>query len=434
MKEIKRLRFKFIASNMVMVTLVIALAFFAIGYFTKNRIEQNNRDLLGQVASNGMVPQFFEGGMENRIPYFTITIDGNHQVTMIEGQYNIYPDDEFLERLAMESIRAAEDQGIMDRYRLRYMRMPFESGYKISYLDTSIEDAFATNMWRALGIIGFLAWLVFFGVSWLLSKWAVYPVGESIRREKQFVADASHELKTPLTVIMANAQLLSGQSGADEKDTRRWTANIQQEAKEMKKLVEEMLLLAKNEACHGESTKVRCNFSDIVIETVLSFESVFYQMNKDLSSNVEEDIYVWGEENQLTKLLRILLDNAGKYSSENGSIRVTLNRMGKKRLKLCVSNTGDPIPEDKKKEIFQRFYRGDGSRSDKKGYGLGLAIAKTIADNHKASLYVESEDGINSFYLEMSVGSRLRDKIDEWLKKILKKTAAKKPKINKNMS
>ena len=215
MKEIKRLRFKFIASNMVMVTLVIVLAFFAIGYFTKNRIEQNNRDLLGQVASNGMAPQFFEGGMENRIPYFTITIDGNHQVTMIEGQYNIYPDDEFLERLAMESIRAAEDQGIMDRYRLRYMRMPFESGYKISYLDTSIEDAFATNMWRALGIIGFLAWLVFFGVSWLLSKWAVYPVGESIRREKQFVADASHELKTPLTVIMANAQLLSGQSGAD---------------------------------------------------------------------------------------------------------------------------------------------------------------------------------------------------------------------------
>lgn len=402
MKEVRRLRIKFVVSNMIMATLVIGLAFLAVGYFTKSRMDQSNEQMLRQAAAAESMPEFWDTG-EVRAPYFILITDGNNEIVRVEGQYGQGPDEAALERLAAQSLAAAADRGILELYQLRYLRRPLENGYRIAYMDTSMGDAFAEGMWKNLAIAGTAVWLALFAVSWMLSGWAVAPVGQSIKREKQFVADASHELKTPLTVIMANAQLLAEQERPADRNGARWLANIVQEAGDMKKLVEEMLALARSEARSGERPHGVCCLSDAVIESVLSFEAVFYQGNKELRSDVEEDIWIRGDEEQLKQLMRILLDNAEKYSPEGGSARICLERTGGRKVRLTAANTGTEIPEEKRREIFERFYRSDGARSDRKGYGLGLAIAESIVERHRGRIWAESSEGENRFIAEFSV-------------------------------
>lgn len=399
MKELKWLRIKFVLSNMGMVTVVIALAFLAVGYFTQYRMDQNNERMMWEAALYGQEGFALDAGRV-RMPYFILVTDGDNQVVRVEGQYSPGRDDELLNRLAVQSIDADSDGGFLEMYQLRYLRRPFEEGYRIVYLDTSLGDSFAESMWRSLGMIGLAVWLVLFGISFVLSKWAVDPVRQSIQREKQFVADASHELKTPLTVIMANAQLLGEQDPPKDEDGRRWLSNILQEAGEMKRLVEEMLALARSEAAAVRPLRESCCLSDVVIESVLSFEAVFYQDHRELCSDVEENIRVRGDEKELGSLLRILLDNGEKYTPAGGRTSVRLERTGVRRVRLTVANTGEEIPADKRKEIFERFYRSDGSRSGGEGYGLGLAIGKSIVERHRGKIWAESSRGENRFIVE----------------------------------
>ncbi len=403
MKELKRLRIKFIISNMAMVTLVIGLAFLTIGYVTKSRVDAANEQILERMYSEN-IQDFFSAPEEMRMPYFIVVTDQKNQIIRVDGQYRLEPEDEFLRYLAAASLAAADDRGFLEDYHLQFARRPFESGYIITYVDTSLGQSYSDGTWRTLAIIGTAVWLSLFAASCILSKWAVTPVGESIRREKQFVADASHELKTPLTVIMANAQLLEESEDSDlSQDSRRWITNICQEAADMKKLVEEMLTLARNEASGKVKTKEICCLSDLVTENLLSFEAVFYQSDKILESAVEEDIQLKGDCKQLSSLVRILLDNAEKYSSAGGRIYVNLQRTAKRRARLLVSNTGEEIPANQRSVIFDRFYRSDMSRTDRKGYGLGLAIAKSIIESHRGTIWVESSGGKNQFFVEFKV-------------------------------
>ena len=416
MKELKSLRAKFVISNMLMVTLVIGLAFLAVGFFTKSNMERRSQQALDEAAvmeESGFLTYPALGG-QVRFPYFILITDGNDHVIRVEGQYRLRPEDEFLQYIVADSLLAPEDAGVLEHYQLKYLRTPFENGYKITFVDTILGESFADGMWNSLGIIGLAVWLALFGVSCLLSKWAVYPVAQSIRREKQFVADASHELKTPLTVILANAQLLNAEAAEADcreaagisEDTRRWLSNISQEAGEMKRLVEEMLALARSEAREGIRIREKCCLSDLVIESVLAFEAVYYQNDKELDSDVEKDLWVRGEEARLLQLLKILLDNGEKYSPPGGRTQVRLERLGTRKIRLMVANTGSQIPEGKKKEIFERFYRSEDSRGSEAGYGLGLAIAKSIVEAHRGKIYVESSGGENRFYVELKTTDR----------------------------
>lgn len=407
MKELKRLRLKFVVSNMAMVTLVIGLAFFAVGFFTKMCMDRDSQQMLDQAAAAQGVQKFITSAGGARLPYFILVTDGENQIIRVESQYGMEPDNEALKGLAAQSLSAVGDQGVLEHYQLRYLRQPFENGWRIAYMDTSLGQAFTANMWKSLAVIGLVMWLALLGVSCQLSKWAVAPVSRSMRREKQFLADASHELKTPLTVIMANAQLMEEQQ-ENTGDFRRWLDNILQESREMKHLVEEMLTLARNEAGEFQKTRKRCCLSDLVIQEVLSFEAVYYQENKELDSDVEEEIEIFGEESSLRRLVGILLDNAVKYSSPESRTRVCLKRVSARKARLMVADQGEEIPKEKLEELFERFYRSDSSRSGKKGYGLGLAIAKTIAETHGAKIYAESEQGENRFFVEFRLDRHRR--------------------------
>lgn len=433
MKELKHLRFKFVLSNMTIVTLLLCLSFFAVGFFNTHSVERDAERFLNRGGTEETLEELLFNAGDIRLPHFTLILDGEQNIIGVEGQYSFRPDESALRKLAAESLSAAADRGFMEHYQLRYARLPFEDGYKIAYVDTSIGASYAESMWRSLLFAGVLVWLGFFAVSLFLSSWAVRPVERSVQREKQFIADASHELKTPLTVIMANAELLSEQLNAYAENAeasgnkteealsetgagafaetasaradaacgelRRRTQNIAQESAGMKRLVEEMLLLAKTEGTVPGEAETRLNLSDLAIESVLSFEALFYQEGKELTSGIDEGIFVRGREDELRKLLSILLENAEKYCGDGGRARVELRRSGKQAM-LSVYSTGEAIPPEKRKALFDRFYRGDAARRGGEGFGLGLSIAKNITAHHKGSIYADSADGENVFTAE----------------------------------
>lgn len=441
MKEIKKLQVKFIVSSMAMVTLVIVLAFFAILLFTEKKQERSHSLVLDQAIAQELPPPIFTGDGDMRIPYFMIFVDEGRHVFLMDGSYNSFPDTGFLEELADASLSGGGEYGRISDYGLRYLKKTIDGGWLIAYVDTTRADAMTSDMMKTLLGIGAIIWICFFLLSCLLSKWMICPIRDSLQREKKFVADASHELKTPLTIIMTNAELLTGKMETERgnnpcrfTDEERWIGNIRQEAGQMKKLVDDMLLLARSELKNVREKKTKVNFSNVAIESVLTFESVFYQMNKELTSSIEENIYVKGDEKQLSQLLRIFLDNAAKYTPEGGKVRVTLDHKSRGRVKLSVRNTGEEIPENKRKEIFRRFYRMDEARSGMgicegsgrekgscekggsggggygmSGYGLGLSIARNIADCHQAEIYVDSRDGENCFSFIMKI---MRDKME----------------------
>ena len=197
-----------------------------------------------------------------------------------------------------------------------------------------------------------------------------------MRLQKQFVADASHELKTPLTVITANAGLLEERCAGLPEEAKRWLSNINQECRDMRTLVESLLLLAKGDTWtkRKDGWKV-FSFSDLVTEKLLIFEPLFYQAGKELRFEAADDVSVKGDASQLGKLVTVLLDNAVKYADGTGRVEVRLETAGRGRARLWVNSEGEPIPKEKRTLIFQRFYRDEKVRASRTGYGLGLAIA-----------------------------------------------------------
>lgn len=247
-------------------------------------------------------------------------------------------------------------------------------------------------------LVGSCALVALFVISFFLSAWVVRPVEKAWAQQKQFVADASHELKTPLTVILANTGILLSHPQDSIEQQKRWIQNTQEEAVNMKKLVDDMLFLAKSDAAVS-LVYSEVNFSDVVWSSVLPFESVAFEQGLSLDSDIAENINFLGDEGKLRELVRILLDNACKYCAPKGKIFVRLEREGEKeRFLLSVKNTvSEKMSEQELERMFERFYRADKARNrEKGGYGLGLAIAKSIVDQHhgKISASYPSEDEI----------------------------------------
>ena len=245
-------------------------------------------------------------------------------------------------------------------------------------------------------LVGAAALLALFLASLPLARWAVGPVERAWNQQKQFVADASHELKTPLTVILSNADMLLDQP---EGESRRWAENIQAEGLRMKELTEALLALARTDRPQAQLRRERVDLSYLTADCALAFEAAAYEAGHTLDQQVEEGLAVQGDPAELARLVEILLDNALRYSAPKGRVEVELRRTGRKA-RLKVENPGEPIPAEDLTRVFQRFYRADPSRSQE-GYGLGLSIAKGVAEAHRGRVWAESGDGKNRFFVEL---------------------------------
>ncbi len=225
--------------------------------------------------------------------------------------------------------------------------------------------------------------LIFF-----LSKWAMRPVERSIDRQKRFISDASHELKTPLAVISANADALEAEIGEN-----RWLTNIKSESGTMNEMVLDLLDLAKLDETAGTLTMEEFDLSRTVMKKALEFESMAFEAGKRFEEKIEPNIRYRGSEPEIARLTAILIDNAIKHSNDGGLISISLNSDGAKRV-LRVFNTGDGLRKADREKVFERFYRSDASRSrETGGYGLGLSIAKSIVDAHGGRISADCDEG-----------------------------------------
>lgn len=398
---IKKLRGKFILINMAFVISILTVVLGIFYYTNLKRIERQAEMVLMQAIDHNRFyrpPDKVEFGRRPKedltpfTPVFVVTLNRDHSIDNI-WENNITVTEELASTLIQLTEANDSHKGILKDYSLRYLKMDTMDGIKIAFADQGYE----WNNLKALLIncflIFFVAVILFLILSLFLSRLALKPVETAWKQQNQFIADASHELKTPLTVILANLQILSSHRECTIKDQEKWLDNTKDEAARMKQLVEELLFLARSDAGTVQAaqiTKVPLDFSDIVLNGVLLFESVAFENKVNLDNNIEPGIALEGCEAQLKQVVTILLDNACKYAGKNGSVSVRLKKSPHHAV-LTVQNTGEPIPLKEQKHIFERFYRMDESRVRKEGgYGLGLSIAKTILDQHKGKISVSS--------------------------------------------
>lgn len=247
-------------------------------------------------------------------------------------------------------------------------------------------------------LICVLALTGFYLISRFLAKLSLRPVERAWEQQRQFVADASHELKTPITVILANTGILLAHPEDPVREQAKWITYIQDEAARMRSLVNDLLFLAKSDAARLPPPASSVPLSALVTGALLPFESVAFEAGVTLTEQIAPDITVQGDEAQLQRLVVILLDNAVKYAGENGSVSLTLDRL-QDRPRLTVHNTGPAIPPEHLPHLFERFYRSDSSRGRAQGgYGLGLAIAKSIVDGHGGQVSVASSPQLGTTF------------------------------------
>lgn len=237
-----------------------------------------------------------------------------------------------------------------------------------------------------------LSVIVFTIISYYLSRWMIKPSEKAIKNQKIFVANISHDLKTPITIIRANADLIE-----NEVKNKKSIKYIQQETEKLNHLVNEMLTLTRIDNTISKENFKSFNFGDSLFDVVLPFESIAYEKGIRFNINIDEVTDYFGDENNIQKLAEILIDNAMSYTAKGGIVDVDAYE-NSKAVTLSVTNTGEPISDEKKVEIFDRFYRESKSR-ERTGnhYGLGLSIANTIVKKHNGKITVESKNGKNTF-------------------------------------
>ena len=318
------------------------------------------------------------------IDYFAIMADTNGKY--LATLFNDYIIDERAQRYTNAIINDRKDTGMINSY--QYYRASKPNGTIMILTDKSSEKDMLNQLKRTTIIVGLIALVVLSVLAYFLSKKSIQPIREAFDKQKQFVSDASHELKTPLTVISTNADVLEGEIGDN-----KWLNYIKSQTDRMSVLVNDLLNLTRLENSNNELERRYFNLSKAIANTALPFECQAFENNKKFEVNIEDNIMLSGSEKHIKQMAAIFIDNALKYSNEGGTVQVTLKRSGERKL-LSVYNTGQGIKETDTEKIFERFYRSDESRNRATGgYGLGLAIAKSVADKHKFKIHVLNQPG-----------------------------------------
>lgn len=318
--------------------------------------------------------------------YFTVTVDENGEVTDCDLDRIAAVDEETAEEYTQTAQQKNKTTGFQGIYRYRVTET--EDGAKYVFLDCRREISnFRTVLVTTISV-SLLGLAAVFVLVVIFSRMVFRPVEESIQKQKRFITDASHELKTPLTIIDANIEVMEMESGESQ-----WTKSTRKQIQRLSGLVQQLVTLSRLDEEKGLEEKCEFNLSEAVSECVQPYESLAQTREKNLTLNIEEDITYTGDERSIRQLAGILMDNAVKYSSENGNITLTLKKKGKK-IFLEVYNDADDLPQGKLDVLFERFYRLDSSRnSGTGGSGIGLSMAKAIVQAHKGKITAGNKNG-----------------------------------------
>lgn len=398
---IKKLQKKFILINMAFISIIMAAVMFIMCYssYTRSR-DELNRTLQNVSAERtpgnrvGFRPDHKEPDEDVRRffnPFTILTLNQDLEITD-KSEVGITLDDDEAQVLSHLVAESSSDSGKLQDYELLYKKVSTDTGSKIILVDYSYSrNSLIQQLIHSL-LIFLGADAAFFVLSFYLSRWALRPVEKAWAQQNQFVADASHELKTPITIILANLGILASHREDSIQKQYKWLINTKDEAERMKQLVEDLLFLAKSDASMTPLVLSAVDFSDLIWGRLLPFESVAFEQDVTLDSSIPDHLMIHGHEGQLKQLVAILLDNACKYAGEHGRIQVRA-WAADKMIHLQITNTGTPIPAEDLPHLFERFYRADKSRVRKEGgYGLGLAIAANIVSQNHGKIQVTSSE------------------------------------------
>ncbi len=407
---IKRFKTRFIIITMVLVGIVSLVAFAAIGVMNYRDVKSQvdgalDHEAKGEMFGAADLPDLGRdgGGRQgggrgfagNRIPVYSVTVYyGDPEHIIVNSSSTAQMDSSIAQQAVAEVLLRGNEQGTLAGFGLYYKVGTNMTGYRIAFASTStVTDQVAQN---ALMLLGF--WLVLmlaiFFITLFLSRYVARPVEKAWKEQQRFIADASHELKTPLTIIMADASILAEDPQKTVGEQSAWVDGISAEAHRMQQLTEDMLSLAQADA-GIDMTQImsEIDLSSLVEMQMLQFDAVAFERGLSIEEDVESGLKVIGDGLRLENMVKTLLENACKYSKKPGVINVGLHQR-KNDAVLTVHNPGDPIPAEDLPHLFDRFYRSDKARvheGESTSFGLGLSIAKSTAEMHKGSIDVTSD-------------------------------------------
>ncbi len=403
MNMIKKTQSKFIAITLGAISLVLVLILGVLNVCVYAAIIINASDNIsliqqrrGFIFSEHTIDDMYQKEPDVYMPealntsgtvsYMYVRISSNNSQPFITSNMTgKYSADEIFS-IADKLIASGIDKGF-------YMDMMYEvtrDGLHttVTAVDIKNDMSIMTSLFRISVVIVISSLVFVFIFSYYLSRWAIKPVKDALDKQRRFISDASHELKTPLTVISANADVLEGEIG-----NNKWLNYIQDQADRMNILVNDLLSLSRLENNRRDFVTADFDLSRAITNAALPFECQAFESGKNFVLNIEEGIRINGSEQHIKQMAGIFIDNALKYSKDNGTVRVSLITDDNKAI-LAVYNTGSGVPEEDVDKLFERFYRSDSSRARSTGgYGLGLAIAKSIIDKHKFKVQVENQEG-----------------------------------------
>ncbi len=395
---IRQLRFKLTAITTVLLTVLLALILVFVNTSTRQSLRSASMDALEAAGGLNLHNRPNKPAISSGC--FVLELEPNGTLRAM-GPESYLSDKEALVDILNRAAATDQTSGVLEDLEIRFLRLESGPGKKFAFMDISSEIDALDRLKITCIVIFLLGSVGFFCASALLSRWAVRPVEQAWEQQRQFVADASHELKTPLTVILTNAELLADPD-YDAESKLDFSANILTMSRQMRSLVEDLLNQARVDSGTAKAEHRKLDFSKLVDDAVLPFEPVYFEAGRNLVSQISPDIHLTGSEKHLRQVVDILLDNGCKYSTAGGTILLRLDRHGKNAL-LSVTTPGQPLTEQQRTDIFKRFYRVDAARTRTGSYGLGLSIAQGIVEQHGGKIWAQSQENSNTFFVLLPV-------------------------------
>lgn len=396
----KELRNKFLILNLVIISVMMVIAFSTIYLITYNNVK---RDINLELHKISDINKKQKDNMKEPIPNFntmtppqdrslsfTLITDNDGKTVSLLSIFHM--EEDFYEKAKEKALSFNSDNGRfkLDDNHWAFVKISYMNGYRIVFLDITRQQSILTNLILTFLAVALLMLVAIFFISRFFANKSIAPIKEAFEKQKQFIGDASHELKTPLAVINTNVDVLLSNGEDSINSQKKWLNYIKSEVERMSKLTNDLLYLTQIDYSDVKMIFSNINLSETIENVILTMEAVIFENNILFDYDLEEGLTLHGNNEQIKQVVMILLDNAVKYTEPKGTINLSLKKINSNAT-LSITNTGKGISEDHLSRIFDRFYRIDKSRERKSGgYGLGLSIAKAIVEHHGGKIYARS--------------------------------------------